>query len=89
MVSSHEELANGDTSPLRAADGVRSFAGELLAPLFAAEGNVVVSPYSVTTAMHLAMLGASGETLTASGGPLLLRRDGPRRHRRPHGRARR
>ena len=64
VVSSHEELANGDTSPQRAADGVRSFAGELLAPLFAAEGNVVVSPYSVTTAMHLAMLGASGETLT-------------------------
>lgn len=54
---------SGDAT--RAADGLQSFASSLVTPLLSEEGNVVISPYSVSVALHLAMLGAEGETHAA------------------------
>lgn len=45
-----------------AARGVQSFTGRALSPVFEGSGDVVASPYSISSALHLALLGARGET---------------------------
>lgn len=58
-----DEALQGDYAA--ASLGVQSFAAALSAPLLTSDENVVFSPFSISAALHLAMLGARGETLAA------------------------
>lgn len=57
------DVNTGDAS--RAAGSTLAFAAELMPALDTGDENLVFSPYSITSAMHLALLGAEGETRDA------------------------